>query len=199
MFFKIRNHGTINTDVLQALLHYLIDQKKLPGNWVKIRSSHQRCSVKRGVLKNFANFTGKRMCWSLCLIKLQTWRPATLLKMRLQHRCFPVKIAKFLEIHVLKNTCEDCFCQKWNELWWTSHRGHGYCYYLDEDIFAILKLIFWHHCITIRLCNSFFASNAHVTRCHSVHPLTQKVTRKDLNLQNVVVKRWSSMIPLRRA
>ena len=112
MFFKIRNHGTINTDVLQALLHYLIDQKKLPGNWVKIRSSHQRCSVKRGVLKNFAKFTGKHMCWSLCLIKLQTWRPATLLKMRLQHRCFPVKIAKFLEMHVLKNTCEGLLLSK---------------------------------------------------------------------------------------
>ena len=28
------------------------------------RSSHRRCSVKKGVLKNFANFTGKHLCWS---------------------------------------------------------------------------------------------------------------------------------------
>ena len=29
------------------------------------------CSVKEDVLKNFANFTGKHLCWSLFLIKLQ--------------------------------------------------------------------------------------------------------------------------------
>ena len=44
------------------------------------RSSHWRCSVKKGVLKNFANVTGKNLCWSLFLIKLQFWRPAILLK-----------------------------------------------------------------------------------------------------------------------
>ena len=37
------------------------------------RSSHRRCFVKKGVLKNLANFTGKYLCWSLFLIKLQTW------------------------------------------------------------------------------------------------------------------------------
>ena len=44
------------------------------------RSSHWRCSVKQGVLKNFANFTGKNLCWNLFLIKLQFWWPTTLLK-----------------------------------------------------------------------------------------------------------------------
>ena len=34
------------------------------------RSSHQGCSVKKGVYKNFANFTGKHLCWSF-FIKLQ--------------------------------------------------------------------------------------------------------------------------------
>ena len=29
------------------------------------RSSHQRCSIKKGVLRNFANFTGKNLCQSL--------------------------------------------------------------------------------------------------------------------------------------
>ena len=33
------------------------------------RSSHRRCSVKKGVLKNLRNFTGKHLCWSLFLIK----------------------------------------------------------------------------------------------------------------------------------
>ena len=46
----------------------------------KARISHRSCSVKRGVLKNFENFTWKYLCWSLFLIKLQTFKPATLLK-----------------------------------------------------------------------------------------------------------------------
>ena len=35
------------------------------------RSNHQRCSVKKAVLKYFAIFTGKHLCWSLFLIKFQ--------------------------------------------------------------------------------------------------------------------------------
>ena len=54
--------------------------------WVKsIRSGQWWCSVKKGVLKTSANFTGKHLRWNLFLIVL---RPATLV--RLQHRCFPV-------------------------------------------------------------------------------------------------------------
>ena len=37
-------------------------------------SSHRRCLIKQGVLKNFAVFTRKQLCWNLFLIKLQTWR-----------------------------------------------------------------------------------------------------------------------------
>ena len=36
----------------------------------KIRSSHQRCSVKKGVLRNFAKFTGKHLCQSLFFNKV---------------------------------------------------------------------------------------------------------------------------------
>ena len=46
----------------------------------KSRSSHQRCSIKKAVLKNIAIFTGIHLCWSLFLIKLQALRPATLIK-----------------------------------------------------------------------------------------------------------------------
>ena len=38
----------------------------------RMRSSHQRCSIKKGVLRNFAKFTGKYLCQSLFLRKLQT-------------------------------------------------------------------------------------------------------------------------------
>ena len=33
------------------------------------RSSHRRCSIKKGALKIFAIFTGKHLCWRLVLIK----------------------------------------------------------------------------------------------------------------------------------
>ena len=59
-------------------------------------SNRSQMFLKIGVLKNLANFTGKHLCWSLFFNKVAGLRPATLLKKRLQHRCFPVKFAKFL-------------------------------------------------------------------------------------------------------
>ena len=61
------------------------------------RSSHWRCSVRKGVPRNFAKFTGKHLCENLFLNKVAGLRPATLLKKRLWHRCFPINFAKFLE------------------------------------------------------------------------------------------------------
>ena len=74
------------------------------------RSSHQRCSMKKGVLKNFTKFTGKHLCQSLIFNKLAVLRPATLLKKRLWHRCFPVNFVKFLRTPFLQNTSGGCFC-----------------------------------------------------------------------------------------
>ena len=44
-------------------------------------SNHQGCSVKKGVRRNFAKFTGKHLCQGPFLMKLQY--PVTLLKKRL--------------------------------------------------------------------------------------------------------------------
>ena len=46
------------------------------------------CSVNEGVLKNFGIFTGKHLSWSL--------------KNRLQHKCFPTNIEKFLRTSILQ-------------------------------------------------------------------------------------------------
>ena len=56
------------------------------------RSSHQRCSTEKGVLRNLTKLTGKHLCQSLC------------------HRCFLVNFAKFLRAPL-----DDCFCIKQNE------------------------------------------------------------------------------------
>ena len=53
---------------------------------------------KKGVLLNFAKFTGKHPFQGLFFNKVAGLRPATLLKKRLWHRCFSVNFAKFLRI-----------------------------------------------------------------------------------------------------
>ena len=56
----------------------------------------RRCSVKKGVLRNFKKFTGKHRCQSLFFNKVATLTPATLLKKRLWHSCFPVNFVEYL-------------------------------------------------------------------------------------------------------
>ena len=68
------------------------------------RSSHLRCSIKKGVLRNFTKFIVKHVCQSLFFNKVANLRPATLLKKRLWRRCFPVNFTKFLRTSFLQNT-----------------------------------------------------------------------------------------------
>ena len=56
------------------------------------RKCQRRCSVKKAVFKKFTNFTD-----------LQAFN---FIKKRLQHRCFPVKFAKFLRTLILKYICK---------------------------------------------------------------------------------------------
>ena len=72
------------------------------------RSNHQRCSIeqKRLFLK-ILQYSQENTCWFPVLIDLQASRPATSFKKkRLQHRCFPMNIAKFLRTLILKKICE---------------------------------------------------------------------------------------------
>ena len=65
----------------------------------KCRSSCPELFCKKDVLKNFVKLTGKHLRQSLFFNKvadLADLSPATLLKKRLWHRCFPVNFAKFL-------------------------------------------------------------------------------------------------------
>ena len=56
-----------------------------------------KCSVREGVLRNFATFAGKYLCQSLFSNEVAGLRSATLLKKRLWHSCFPVNFTKFLK------------------------------------------------------------------------------------------------------
>ena len=65
IFYK--NHVKFFGDVIVSL--------QISLNLIGVRSSPSHMFFKIGVLKNFANFTGKHLCWSLFLIELQVWRP----------------------------------------------------------------------------------------------------------------------------
>ena len=72
----------------------ILKTKTLKGNFKDLlhnesnnpdRFSRSQMFFKIGLLKNFITFTGKQLCWSFNLIKK-----------RLQYRCFPVNIVKYL-------------------------------------------------------------------------------------------------------
>ena len=71
-----------------------------------------------GVLKNFANFTGKRLCWSLFFKELQAFRPATLLKRNSYTGVFLWNLRNSEE-HLFRKTFErllpwiECFIIYW--------------------------------------------------------------------------------------
>ena len=57
------------------------------------RSSHQRCSLKKDVLKNFPKFTGKHLCLKAC----------NFIKKEIHYSCFSVCFVKFLWIVFWQN------------------------------------------------------------------------------------------------
>ena len=67
------------------------------------RSSHRRCSLKKVIVRNFANFTGNT-CARVFFNKVTGLTPATLFKKRHWHRCFPVNFSKFLRTPFLQKT-----------------------------------------------------------------------------------------------
>ena len=80
-----------------------IQLKNLKNSLKKIhyfQKLHRRCSLKNGALRNFAKFTRKHL-YQILFFK---HRPATLLKKRPWHRCFPVNFVKFLRTPFLQKT-----------------------------------------------------------------------------------------------
>ena len=84
----------------------------------------QRCFVKKVFLKISQNSQENTVPESV-FNKTACLRPATLLKKRLCHRCFPVNFAKFSRTSFLQKTSGGCFCPLNNrnptvgKLWWS--------------------------------------------------------------------------------
>ena len=62
---------------------------------VKLQKQPLELFGKKCVLGDFANFTGKPLCWSLLLTELQVFRPAALLKKETPTQVFYCGIYKF--------------------------------------------------------------------------------------------------------
>ena len=77
----------------------------------QFRCSRLEVSVEKMFLEISRNSQGNTCTRVSFLIKLQAWglMPATLLKKRLWHRCFPVNFTQFLRTLFLQNTSGDCF------------------------------------------------------------------------------------------
>ena len=63
---------------------------------ILFRSSRSQMFFKLGVLKNFAIFSGKHLCWNPFFNEVAGLKPETSLKKKFQHRRFPVNVSKFL-------------------------------------------------------------------------------------------------------
>ena len=85
------------------LKHYLLQVKDFLGPNKRSR----KCSIKRGVLKNFSKLTGKHLCRGLILIKLQAWG----LKLsKFGTGVFLQILRNFWERILYKTPPGDCFC-----------------------------------------------------------------------------------------
>ena len=107
--------------------------------------SSSQMFFKIGALKNFAIFTGKYLCWSLFLTKLQGFR------------CFPVNIAKIFKssffIEHLRCLLLQIFC---------------FTLYFQKDVAEYIVVL---HCIVVSFWNLkslLFAFICCITRCYSL-------------------------------
>ena len=97
----------------------------------KYRNSHQRCSMKERILRNFAKFTGKHQCQSLV-----PWQKGTLAQVFSYEVCKISKNTFFYRTHL-----GDCFCTC-NELTIISYFGkceYDYCFNMLQEYDNIFK------------------------------------------------------------
>ena len=99
---------------------------------LKFKSSQPRCSVKKGFLKNFANFTGKHLCWSIISIKLQAWGLQLYLKKETPTQVLSCETCvKFLRTLILKSICDRLLLKIPWMLFWCLHRSVSTSYTTD--------------------------------------------------------------------
>ena len=92
-------------DVFETCLEDVLKTSSRPTNvclGYSFRSSHQRCSVTKGVLKICSKFTGEHPCRSVISIKLL----CNFIEIALWHGCPPVNLLHIFTTIFLNNTSE---------------------------------------------------------------------------------------------
>ena len=107
---ELRKCPILRTFIPIWIARFIIFEKLSHG-----RTRNRRCSVKKGFLEISLNSQKKRLCQRLFFNEVARLRPATLLKKRLWHRCFPVDFTKFLRTPFLQNTSRRLFLT-WREV-----------------------------------------------------------------------------------
>ena len=101
---KTYNSENFGRESILLTIQHFFQNSKLHNGMASStnRSSHWRCSLRKGALRNFAKFTGKHLYQ----------RPETLLKNRPWHRYFPMNFTKFLRTPFLQNTSGQLLLKK---------------------------------------------------------------------------------------
>ena len=101
--------GVVNSIFVKKSLYYSTSSNKITHQTLA-RSSHRRFYIREALLTNFPIFTGKHLSWSLFLIKLQSFRSATLLKRDPNTGVFLWVLQNFSEHLFWRTSANDCFC-----------------------------------------------------------------------------------------
>ena len=91
----------INSEICSIESYLMTPRRK--ERWIKVRSSHSKVFVGKGVLKIYRKFTGEHPCRSVISIKLQS----NFIEIALRHRCTPVNLLYILE-HLWTAVSEKC-------------------------------------------------------------------------------------------
>ena len=135
----------------------------------KLSNSRSQMFFKTGVLKNFAIFAEKRLCWRLFLINLQDLRLAFSLKKTLQHGRFPMNIARFfygtsvhctspklyvmMDIRYLKVKFYYCKIRPRSRKNFTIDRSKflvKICFFLNQDFNSPSKIFLLFNCLLLQ-------------------------------------------------
>ena len=98
-----------------------------------VRSSHRRCSVRKGVLRNFAKLSGKHLCQSLFFNKVAVLRPVTISKKQTLRQMF---------------SCEFCVISK--SKFFTEHL------WATASVWSKLSLFKWWYCWQLTLSLKYY-------------------------------------------
>ena len=130
---------------------------------ILFRGGHRRRSIKKAVFKNFAIFVGKQQYWSLYLMKLTPFRPASLLKRDFTIGVFQciLLIFIYLENHLRTAASDYSFTlviYLFSAVSWYIYKGKSWSF--------MVKKMF----IEIRLCNplTFFKEHVKIVEIYMV-------------------------------